>query len=81
MNFENKIYEGIFYSQFVASWFSAYHGDNIRSKGYRKMVEWLMSLIINGKQMDNKTAREIADMAYNGKFELEEHAELFLKEA
>ncbi len=68
--FENKTYEGIHYSRFAASWRMACEKVGERSYFY-EMVEWLMSLTINGKKMDETTAREIADFAHNGKLELE----------
>lgn len=79
--FENKCYEGIHYSRFAASWRNACEEKGVRGY-FSDMVEWLMSFTINGKYMDEKTAREIADFAYNGKLELETSAMLwFSKEA
>lgn len=70
--FENKIYEGIYYSQFVASWF--------KSGGIKKAMfkEWLMSLIINDKKIPDEIIREIVNFADNGKLELEESAKKFV---
>ena len=78
MDYVNEIFEGIHYSRFAASWHNSYRGTNRCSKGYRLMVEWLMSLTINGKKIDYATARNIANFAYDGKLELEESAEKFI---
>lgn len=72
--FENKQWEGIYYSRFVASW-----NKVCKSKFNRfEFEDWLMQLTINGKCMDGKTAREICNYADNGKFELEDNARLFI---
>lgn len=72
--FENKIYENIYYSRFIASWYNA-GGSNKRSD----FVEWLKSLIINGKPIPKETIDEIASLFSNGKLELETRAELFIQ--
>lgn len=65
---ENKDFEGIFYSRFIASY--------VKVKGkiyYNEFKEWLSSLNINGKTMPESVILEIADMGTNGKLELEEN--------
>lgn len=75
MNWENKNYEGIYYSRFIASWINAGGG---RSPGvFRK---WLKSLIINEKHIPDEIITEIKFLYENGKLELELNAEQFLKE-
>ena len=88
MNFENKIFEGIHYSRFIASWFRA--GGNFKdfkiTKGNiikRQLClfrDWLRSLTINGKNIPEDVIVEIVDMATSGKLELEESAKKFIKE-
>lgn len=72
--FENKVYEGIHYSRFVASWLKSFKAK----EGLFK--EWLKSLKINGKPIPDDVIKEIVDLGFNGKLELEEHIKLFLKE-
>ncbi|MBP5594159.1 MAG: hypothetical protein J6Y02_02165 [Pseudobutyrivibrio sp.] len=64
--FENKIYENIHYSRFVASWIRESHGTS-----YHKMKEWLRTLIVNGKPIPEEIIRDIYNYATNGKMELE----------
>lgn len=71
--FENKVYETIYYSRFVASWIKAGGGK----LDYR-FKEWLKSLIINGKHIPDEIITEIYNYAENGKLELQEHAKMFL---
>ena len=70
--FENKMFEGIYYSRFVASWFKS--GGKINNK----FKEWLKSFTINGKQVPEDIIQEIYCYADNGKLELEESAKAFL---
>ena len=77
-NKNQETFEGIPYSRFAASWHYAYKGTDSYSKGYRLMFKWLMTLTINGKRIDEWTARCIAEYAYLGKEELEENALSFL---
>lgn len=72
--FENKIWEGIYYSRFVASWNKVHNGKFRRFE----FEDWLMQLTINGKCMDNQTAKEICEFADNGKMELEDNARQFI---
>jgi hypothetical protein len=72
--FENKIYENIHYSRFIASWYIA-GGSNKRGD----FVEWLESLIINGKPIPKETIDEIEFLFSNGKLELETRAKLFIQ--
>lgn len=71
--FENKNYEGIYYSRFVASY------TNKGGKTDWKFKEWLKELVINGNQIPEEVIKEIYDYATNGKLELEMNAEAFLK--
>lgn len=66
-NFENKTFEGIHYSRFIASWRNAAGKD--RCSGEFEM--WLEHLEINGKHLPETVVREISDMAITGKLELE----------
>ena len=72
--FENKIYENIHYSRFIASWYIA-GGSNNRGD----FVEWLEWLRINEKPIPKETIDEIAFLFSNGKLELETRAELFIQ--
>lgn len=72
--FENKVYEGIYYSRFVASWNKVHNGKFSRFE----FEEWLMQLTINGKRMDIQTVKEICEFADNGKMELEYNAKQFM---
>lgn len=71
--FENKVYNGIYATRFIASWVRS--GGSLAS--HDDLIEfsnWLVSL---GLSMDD--ARYIKDLASNGKMELEYSARLFLK--
>ena len=70
--FENKVYEGIHYSRFIASWFKSGGKLDYRFK------KWLQSLKINDKEITEEIIREIYDFAENGKLELQETAKAFL---
>lgn len=72
MDFENKIYEGIHYSRFVASFWRK--GGKIRD-----FKRWLSSLKINGKHIPEKDIKAIYNYATNGKLELESHAKLWIE--
>ncbi|MBP5597993.1 MAG: hypothetical protein J6Y02_21675 [Pseudobutyrivibrio sp.] len=69
---ENKTYEGIFYSRFVASW------TNVNGKVTVEFKDWLKNLTYNGKRMPDNVVNEIYDFATNGKFELEVLAKEFM---
>ena len=71
--FENKIYEDIYYSRFVASWVKAGGG-----KIDYRFEDWLATLEINGKKIPYDIIREIYLYGENGKLELELSAEKFL---
>lgn len=82
--FENKVFEGIYYSRFIASWYIA-GGHRIRSyadseKTPNEFVRWLKQLRINDKSMPDDVIRDILEMATNGKLELESDAKAFFKE-
>lgn len=70
--FENRQFEGIYYSRFVASWCKSGGKLNWEFK------EWLKQLVINKKKIPDDTIREIYNYATNGKLELEMDAELYL---
>ena len=74
--FENKIFEGIYYSRFIASYNNV--GGNVCDRV--KFTQWLTSLSINGKHMTEEQAYEIYYLASNGKLELESNARKFLKD-
>ena len=75
--FENKHFEGIYYSRFIASW------NNVAGRRYDKWTDrkafraWLKTLSVNGKSLPESVIREIVDLRNNGKFELEELAKKF----
>lgn len=71
--FTNKIYEGIFYSIFVASW------TNTRGTVTPRFKKWLKSLTINGKPIPEDIINEIYLFGTNGKLELEESAKRFIE--
>ena len=73
---ENKMYEGILYSRFLASWIHEGGSNDWR------FGEWLRSLIINGKNIPEKIVNEILEFNYYfvGKMELEHDAKKFLQE-
>lgn len=71
--FENKVFEGIHYSRFIASW--------INKSGVglgRQFIEWLKTLTINGRSIPDNVIREIYNFGTNGKLELEESARNFM---
>ena len=90
MELLQKDFEGIPYIRFVISWYNSKvnaktdKNDRLpclifrKVTGYRSMVEWLMTLTINGKQMDESIAKEIADITDYGKFELESSSYKFM---
>jgi hypothetical protein len=72
--FENKEFEGIYYSRFIASYMKvkkgAFDGDEFRA--------WLRSLSINDKTMTEDEIWDIYNLATNGKLELETDCKIFL---
>lgn len=75
---ENKLFEGIHYSRYGASYAKACAecGTEVH---FREMCKWLMGLEINGKHMDWDTAYEIAELTTNGKLELESSARKWME--
>lgn len=71
--FENKIYEGIYYSRFVASW------TNEVGSITHDFKDWLRTLTINGKKIPENIIQEIYEFGCNGKLELELSAKGFYK--
>ena len=74
--FENKIYEGIHYSRFIASWVKV--GGELRSRNAYLMKDWLRQLIINDKPIPEEVIMEIYNFATNGKLELQANARNFI---
>lgn len=74
--FENKIYEGIHYSRFIASWVKV--GGELRSRNAWIFQDWLRQLIINGNPIPEEVIMEIYNFATNGKLELQENARKFI---
>ena len=79
MDFENKNYEGIYYSRFIASYIKACSYQNVVPKNW-KFKEWLRSLTINGKRIPDTVIREMEDLFSNGKLELENNCQTWLRE-
>lgn len=77
MEFENKIYEGIHYSRFVASWVLA--GGELRRRNAYILKDWLRTLKINDKPIPEDIIMEIYLYATNGKLELQTSAKNFLE--
>lgn len=71
--FENKSFEGIYYSRFIASWMKA-TGCRID----HRFVNWLATLTINGKSIPQDVIKEIYDLGTNGKMELELSAQFYI---
>lgn len=68
--FENKLYKGIHATRYIVSWQNA--GGRWFAQDFR---DWLKSLGLTDDEI-----REIRNIAVNGKFELEQSAEKFLKD-
>ena len=66
--FENKLYNGIHATRYIASWFNAGGGMWLGD-----FEDWLMTLGLTAQE-----AREIWNMASCGKLELENDAEKFV---
>ena len=78
---ENKTFEGIFYSRFIASWNNATIGRySDRRLDERAFTKWLMTIKVNGKEIPNEVIREIRELKTSGKLELEELAKNFVTE-
>ena len=91
--FNNKVYEGIHYSRFIASWYNA-GGESINGvervnkrgeptkfvRGRTVFKNWLRTLTINDKPIPEEVINEIAEFGANGKLELETSARAFLYE-
>ncbi len=65
---------GIPLTQYVASWYRA--GCDGYSN-YRRAIQWLQSLNINGASLSDAEIKTIAECIDNGKLELEESAKNF----
>ena len=72
--FENKIFEDIYYSRFIASYVK------IRGKiDPDEFRAWLRSLTINGKHLTEDDIWDIYNLATSGKLELEENLIYFIR--
>ena len=72
MSFENKTFEGIHYSRFIASW------NKVKGNTFNyEFREWLRSLTINNRKIPDDVIQEICNLRDNGKLELQEHAKKF----
>ena len=72
--FENKTFEGIYYSRFIASWVST------NGKIYRdEFMDWLRTIEVNGKRMPEEVINDVVEMGTCGKLELEIQARQFKK--
>lgn len=69
--FENKVFEDIHYSRFIASWMKT------RGKVNADFKDWLSSLVVNGKHIPDEVVQDIYNLGTNGKLELETSAKLF----
>ena len=79
MEFENKMYEGIHYNRFVASWLNAGGTFKRRRIEVENFKDWLRSLKINGETIPEDVIMQIANYGSCGKLELETSAKQFLK--
>lgn len=70
MNFENKIYNGEFYSRIIASWVNMGGNPRKNPDGFKK---WLRSL-----KVPENVINDIYTLATNGKLELEISAKRFM---
>lgn len=82
--FENKLFEGIHYSRFIASWYRS-GGKRICShvdseKRPNDFVRWLKTLRVNDRELPEDVINDILEMATNGKMELEFNAYNYIKE-
>ena len=66
---ENKKYEGVHYSRFIASW----HNVGGRKAGIYAFEDWLEHL-----GLDANTIHDILEMEMGGKMELEKDARQFI---
>ena len=69
---ENKVFRGIHYSRFVASW------TNMGGKTNWMFKAWLAQLTINDEPIPEEIVQDIYDYGTNGKMELEQNAKAFL---
>lgn len=71
--FNNNVINGVHETRYIASWVKA-GGILSDGKDYRYFRKWLISLGLTEDE-----ARHIANLAANGKLELENSAEAFIK--
>lgn len=74
MDFENKVFEGMHYSRIIASWNNIVwrHKEIVEKYNERmEFVNWLSTLTINDKKLPDDVIRDIINLKYNGKLELE----------
>lgn len=77
-NWENKTFEGIHYSRFIASWnnktYGKYPNPRVEAKAFRA---FLRSIKVNGKDIPEEVIHEMSYLKTDGKLELEELAKAF----
>ena len=82
--FENKAFEQIYYSRFIASWYVSggerihSHVDSVKRPNY--FVRWLRQLRVNNLELPEDVIHDIVELATNGKAELEWNCTKFRKE-
>lgn len=82
--FENKAFEQIYYSRFIASWYVSggerihSHADSAKRPNY--FVRWLRQIRVNDRELPEDVIHDIVELATNGKAELEWNCTKFRKE-
>lgn len=69
--FNNKKFEGIHYSRFVASW------TNTVGPMTPEFIDWMKTITVNGRRVPDDVIDEIYEMGNTGMFELEISAVAF----
>lgn len=70
---------GIYVTRFIASWIRK--GGTLRfGEDYENFETWLRSLKIDGKHLSDQDVYHITHLARNGKMELENSAQKYLRE-
>jgi len=70
--FNNKKFEGIHYSRFIASW------TNVNGAIGPEFRDWMGKITVNGRKIPDNIIEEIYDMGTCGMFELEVSAAAFI---
>ncbi len=76
--FENKTECGIHPTRFIMSWVREGGTLSRSGTGYDDFMEWLKTLIIDGKPLSDDDVHHIVFLASNGKMELEGSAKAYL---